>query len=842
MQSLKKYAMDNGIPFAEVLNERNMNLRNNVEAKRRLALTDVTKRVEQFNTFERIMGDFKGKKDGDIDIHDLFSAYLSHSKKLKSTGLVNVERAGSVIQRRITLPFEEYRLKHPETWARALKGDTDLELKILKAHYGEKVKWDVGEEELFNTWKKSNSIELHEMRSQNLMIAELENRAVKGKNIGKKIAKLTEDEYVSKANQLVDFQRFKTWDDDLKISRIMNAEEIDAKLRSDYRKFSGKEDTDLIKSETPFDYLTGDRKAIQAEKGRRYTFKNAEAELDWRKSFGQDGSLLSNHIRDLESKGKFLGAMEVLGSNPRGNLEVITNQVLKDLRKKGFGDSVDKYLRRGYNNPNTLRRMLDEAMGIRPIYSSPIIQSLKTFLDMKLLSKAIQSTGTDFAFGGVFGNLLTGKSQAGIMTKLLADTFMKIKDPNLRRAFGAKFGVMMEGLLDDVSSLRFTGEVLAESVENKPWWHIYKYRNKIAKATLLPQQSTATRQAFSEMGSMRLAELAQQKISFDVMAKTDPALHKWLQRQGMTTKEWDFLSLHGVTTDTIDGISHSIMSPNHIYDMPDEIIGDFFKVKDKVKINDIRNKLDMKVASFLESTAEIASPTPNARTRAFLNTAFGRDSFAGELLKTMLQYKSFGFSVYNTMDAIGRAGGGGWGSYKALGTTVGLTSVFGAAVLLSKDITSNRDPRHRFKNPKSFALDALLQGGSGGTFMDVGGAPLKGRNPVRDIMGPLIGGAMYDTGEMLAKVGTSITQHGDMPSKNIGRIPFLFADYASKQLALPIPIPGAMQISQGYLTKEVLEFGMTQLFPDEMRKKRLRNIEAINDGKRADKIIGFEDL
>jgi hypothetical protein len=155
----------------------------------------------------------------------------------------------------------------------------------------------------------------------------------------------------------------------------------------------------------------------------------------------------------------------------------------------------------------------------------------------------------------------------------------------------------------------------------------------------------------------------------------------------------------------------------------------------------LRDTATSRLLGAITDEAEYAVTTPDLQVRAAIQRGTQRGTIEGELLRSVMLFKSFPFAMLTRHWE--RALEGGAGTRLAYGSSlaIGLT-MFGALALQLKDLKDGKDPRDM--TTWKFWAAAFAQGGGAGIFGDflytgAGGQGRAGLPNWMSLAGPVVG-------------------------------------------------------------------------------------------------------
>lgn len=127
---------------------------------------------------------------------------------------------------------------------------------------------------------------------------------------------------------------------------------------------------------------------------------------------------------------------------------------------------------------------------------------------------------------------------------------------------------------------------------------------------------------------------------------------------------------------------------------------------------------------------------PGARERAVITQGTERGTFKGELMRFLGLFKSFPIGITTLHGTRAMAKESGVDRLKYAGSVLLLSTILGAIVIQSKELSKGRSPRNM---DAEFLLASFLQGGSGGILMDIAGKEHYSSSALlEDLAGPAL--------------------------------------------------------------------------------------------------------
>ncbi len=439
-----------------------------------------------------------------------------------------------------------------------------------------------------------------------------------------------------------------------------------------------------------------------------FTFKSANDWYDYDQKFGK-ASLRESFMQDIQSASRATALMEVLGTNP----EAMVERVQKRLMEKYRGDP--KKLKRIKREAAaiTFDGALAEVTGDVNIGShTPLARYMHFYRSIQTMAKlggAWISALSDVAF--IASNrIYQGRSLLDAWGDGFTAVFKGMNKAEMRD-FSDRLGVGIEGQLGDFMS-RFNA---ADDVPGQT----SKMMATFFKLNLLQPWTESNKRGVTLMIANDLGREASKSY-----AKLPDDLRRILGTYGIDQKGWE-AARKGAKKGP-DG---------RMYLVPGEI-------------PDVKMRENM--FALLISEADNSVPSPGARERAIIRRGYRPGTFAGEGIRFLTQFKSFGVTALTK--SVGRHMYG-YGAksmreqlQRGVGANMGIvnsivgTTVLGYYVMQLKEVAKGREMRP--PTPETF-IAAAMQGGGLGIYGDFlfGEANRYGGGTLQTIAGPGIGTA-----------------------------------------------------------------------------------------------------
>ena len=509
----------------------------------------------------------------------------------------------------------------------------------------------------------------------------------------------------------------------------------------------------------------------QSESGV-FTFKDADTWYDYDQKFGR-ASLREAFLQDLQSSARATALMENLGTNPQAMVE----KVQKRLEEKYRGDAKKLSRIKRERAAITFDAALAEVTGDVNIGShTSLARYLHFYRSLQTMAKlggAWISALSDVAF--IASNrIYQGRSLMGAWNDGLTAVFRGMNKGEMRE-FADRLGVGLEAQLGDFMS-RFNA---ADDVAGQT----SKMMSLFFKLNLLQPWTESNKRGVTLMIANDLGREASKSY-----AKLPDDLKRVLGIYGIDEAKWN-VARKGATKGP-DG---------RVYLVPGEI--------DDVNVRE-------SFFALLTSEADNSVPSPGARERAAIRRGYRPGTFAGEGIRFLTQFKSFGvtaltknlgrhmygYGARNMRDQMMRGVGANMG---IINSVVG-TTVLGYYVMQLKEVMKGREMRE--PSPEAF-IAAALQGGGLGIYGDFlfGEANRFGGGTLETLAGPGVGTAT-ELVDLLQRTRGVVTGgdedlRGDYIRLLKGNVPFANLFYTKQAMDYLIWYQLQETVNPGYLRR-----------------------------------------
>lgn len=519
-------------------------------------------------------------------------------------------------------------------------------------------------------------------------------------------------------------------------------------------------------------------------------FKSARDWYDYDQMFGR-ASLREAFMQDLSRSAKSTALMTNLGTNPQAMIDRVSALMEKKYRadpkkRAGFSGNISGV---------TIQNALDEVTGDVNIGShtkvARVFSSYRGLQTMAKLGGAWISALSDVAFIAT-NRVYQGRSLMDAWGDAFSAVFEGMSGAE-KREMADMIGVGLEGQLGDFMA-RFNAQ---DEVAGKT----SKLMARFFKLNLLGPWTDANKRGVTFMIARDFA--GQSDKAFDGLPDD---FQRMLRVYGISAKDWDIA--RKAVRDGPDGGKY--LMPGDI----DDVRGAEFTGMSAAQQQKARDRVRESIFALYSSEADYSVPTPGARERAILRRGYRPGTVAGEAIRFVGQFKSFGVTAL-TKVAGRQAYGQGAATLReqlarGLGANVGMvnaivgTTVLGYFVMQSKEIIKGREPRPA--NAKTF-IAAMAQGGGLGIYGDFlfGEANRYGGGTLETVAGPGIGTAA-EALDLLQRARGVVTGgdedlRGDVLRQVKSNMPFANLFYAKQAMDYLVWYQLQETINPGYLRR-----------------------------------------
>lgn len=467
---------------------------------------------------------------------------------------------------------------------------------------------------------------------------------------------------------------------------------------------------------------------------RFFHFKDAESWLKYHDAYGE-GTPYSAIMGHIDRMSREIAAMETLGPNPERNLQFLMDTIKRETGRQYAGMQT-------YAMYKDVMGELDGANV--PVVASMLRDARNIMAGTKLGAATISAISDMFFLGS------TAKLNGVSALNVYKNFFSALNPANeADRVLAAKLGLGMDYALDKINQFNRISMVTGNN------WSA-RLADFSLRVNGLNHWTHAAEQAFGMEFTRTLGAMIDTPFS-----SLDDGLKSALQRYGVTDADWAVLA----TTKPMmhEGVKH--FTPLNIAD----------------------DNLRAKIMGMVAEETKYAVPSPNARVRAAIHQGAATGTVAGEMFRSVGQFKSFPVTILinqlgrrMSVDSIASR-------VMGVGSMVVATTVLGAFAYNLKEIAKGRTPLSWDSN--EFWVNGMVQGGGLGLLGDVLFMDPNKRGSVTEFLaGPLVGEASRATLDFVIRPFHDLASWERDTLKNIANSGVNFAE---RHVPAPLNLPFA---------------------------------------------------
>lgn len=452
-------------------------------------------------------------------------------------------------------------------------------------------------------------------------------------------------------------------------------------------------------------------------------FKDAESWMEYQAEFGGMPfvDLVEAHINGLS---KDIAMVENLGSSPKNAMRILMDAAeQKDWQKGIDANDTGKSRKRAqtmfdeFSGQNTPQSEVLANLGLA--YRSMNVASMlggttiSSVTDQAMIAKTASIHG--IAYRKTFGELI---SQLNPKNK---------KDRQLAHSLGLATEEMLGSIArwsdDGLTSVHGKSQKLARVSSG--------IASQVMRISGLNALTAASKVGFTKMLMHKYGTLTRSKAWADL----DAMDRELIEKTGLNERAWEVMRL---ADPVVDRKGNQLMSARSIYEIPDSDLtrfGDPKKVRDEVATQFQAHLLDEQGMAVVEA---------GLRERTWMSAGQRKGTGMGELVKSMLQFKSFpaAFLMRHGSRAMAQDGVKGKAAYGA--SIFAMTTLLGALAVQLKELANGNDPSTMWdsddpQKTMNFWTRSAVQGGGLSILGDilVAGTDTSGRSTSDFMVGPL---------------------------------------------------------------------------------------------------------
>ena len=467
-------------------------------------------------------------------------------------------------------------------------------------------------------------------------------------------------------------------------------------------------------------------------------FANGTEWLGYNAAFGT-ADPFSSMIGQLHGMARDVALMRVLGPNPKAGLELAQQVATKQANQRGDFDAETRIATQAALAKAMLAHVDGSANNTASEGWARFFANTRKVLTSIQLGSAAMSAVTD-------AQTITSAAQAvGMNGRNVLARSASLMASSATRATAARMGYVADTLANaGATAARFTGDVAAGEIAER-------LTGVTMRASGLAFWTDMNKTAFQMEFAGFLADNADRAF-----AQIDAPLRTIFEQRGISAADWDLLRDNATLFRGPRG--ETFLTPMYWLERQTTLT--------RAEAEGLAMRLQMAI----EEQLEYAVPTANVEGRARMLGTSEPGTFAGELLRSSLMYKSFGLSL--TINQIRRfmTQPTPWTKFTyAAKMAMGLT-VLGAVAVQLKELVKGNDPRPM--DDGKFWMAAVFQGGGLGIFGDFFASETSraGGGLAETLAGPVAGFASDVIGPVASNAARAVQGDDTMFGRDLANL------------------------------------------------------------------------
>lgn len=591
--------------------------------------------------------------------------------------------------------------------------------------------------------------------------------------------------------------------------------------------------------------------AKKYDKARTLHFKNAEAAWSYHEKFGSGNNVGEMIAQEIHKTARDTAIMAKLGVSAEGNTRAIVDRIVSKLDKAGRYDDIAK-LQKEYKRimENVWPNITDGLGSSGDNMFAQGLAKLRGFQYTVFLGGSMLSQVSDNMFAGLAHRYVTSQDMSGMMRGLGGHIsgMLEHMDAKTKARVAEEMGVLFE--YGDAMPGKY-------DVDSSIPGQTAKYIETVNKLNLIGWWQTKSRIA----GTMLFSNILDnnKRLSFD---KLEAGTKSYMEQFGITPLEWDIV--RAVPSEAVDG--RKMLSPKaalraklDAYRSIPEVAKELASIEKNTRIKNKpkaienalvrgRDRLHSKMGSMFFEYATMVATEPSAVDRAMINQGTKAGTTHGELLRSLMMFKSFPLTVMRkhlnrelkgysknsmtTWEAMKlMASGNNQTGLGGIASVMALAPIYGYTSMVLKDLSKGITPvvPETQEDVAKTLMAASKQAGGLGIFGDFlfGEQSRFGGGVGQTLLGPSIGGLAQAADIAMAGVygARDVAIMGDSGE----RLEKEVRDTGAKATQfLMNHIPGrnlfytrlAIDLAVGYRLREAMSPGSLRRTEDRMRREK----------------------
>lgn len=452
-------------------------------------------------------------------------------------------------------------------------------------------------------------------------------------------------------------------------------------------------------------------------------FKDAESWMEYQSEFGGMPfvDLIEAHVNGLS---KDIAMVENLGSSPKNAMRILMDAAeQKDWQKGIDANDTGKSRKRA-------QTMFDEFTGQNTPQSEVLANMGLAYRSMNVASMLGGTTISSVTDQAMIAK--TAKIHGIAYTRTFGELVSQLNPKNKQdRELARSLGLATEEMLGSIARWADDGLTSVHGKSQKLARISSGIASQVMRVSGLNALTAASKVGFSKMLMEKYGRLSRTKAWADL----DPMDQELLTKTGLDERAWQVMQL---ADPVVDRKGNQLMSARSIYEIPDSDLtrfGDPQKIRDEVATQFQAHLLDEQGMAVVEA---------GLRERTWMSAGQRKGTGMGELVKSMLQFKSFpaAFLMRHGSRAMAQDGVKGKAAYGV--SLFAMTTLLGALAVQLKELANGNDPSTMWdsddpQKTMNFWTRSAVQGGGLSILGDilVAGTDTSGRSTSDFMVGPL---------------------------------------------------------------------------------------------------------
>lgn len=553
--------------------------------------------------------------------------------------------------------------------------------------------------------------------------------------------------------------------------------------------------------------------ASRGGQSRELFFRDATSWTEYQNKYG-DRDVFNIILGKIRSDARDIAVMEKLGPYARERHQYMLEKSEREAIRAGepeYKTGAKSYLSKSLFNMVAGGDELVDAQGL-----ARFLQQFRSYLVASRLGSALISSFSDEATMRLAGRIWDIPAMKLTRQELAQFNPANAEDRRILRRVGFYTDTLTGAMV------RFGGQVNGGMAS--------KLASSSMKLSLLPQLTDARRAAWGSSMMDVLGHMVKD-MPYDKLTDLDSRL---IKSKGVTAQDWAIWNKADLAPLNESGDMMGL-TPQAIMAIPDADIAALIGSDNPTVIKSERDKAATRFMAIVSEEVDMAVIEPGARERNLLFAGTTSGTLSGELIRSVMQFKTFGIAM--TMRHIGRGLSMREGGAAYIAALIAGTTIMGAISMEVSEILAGRDPRALWgENAGKAWIAAALKGGSFGLYGDFlyANEGRSGQGITAALMGPTVGtfDQLYNATWGNVRAGEPEDVGGDLGKMAKGFTPYASTWYAKGALDHLVFHDMQEYFSPGYLSRmrgrAKRDFAQDYWWsPGENTPERAPNIEAI---------------